>query len=148
LSPFSDGGFDLADAAQAHHTTMRNGNHVAARNQPAAQGTLDGWSAERAFPEWERRLHEACLQSAAHCGVVSDDVPTNVNAFVTNEGVGTRNQFPNFILRFVAERASQVFRTGMLEHRRHFLTGTIFARRPRAKVELFSGRLLSCKVDR
>jgi hypothetical protein len=29
LSPFSDGGFDLADAAQAHHTTMWSGNQDA-----------------------------------------------------------------------------------------------------------------------
>jgi hypothetical protein len=45
LSPFSDGRFDLTDAAQAHHATMWNGNHIAARNQRAAQGTMDRWSA-------------------------------------------------------------------------------------------------------
>ena len=41
LPSFSDGGFNLSGAAQAHNATMWNGNHITARNQCAAQSTLD-----------------------------------------------------------------------------------------------------------
>src|SRR5262245_16750936 len=106
-SPFGDGGFDLADAADTNNPAIENGQKIFQRRGCAAKCVLDGRTCHAASWQVLRRFE---VGFSGLLLVVRNDVLTHLHALIADEqGRAARNKLLRVSLRLAAEGASLLF---------------------------------------